>query len=568
MAAENEKTLLKHESFVGIPAVGLHLPFNMASCSDPTTPLFSISQTPTTLTVRIRAPHSRPRDIEVNADGHDFHFHCAPYLLHLRFEHPTYLPEPHHLDITPAIPHTSYDFDTGVAEVTLRKTEPGTQFEKLDLLSTIVGKESQHDVSKPEPFAAPSIQVLSSSVNRDCEAELEDSSDELVSSTRIISELNAEFASQTADISGIDVPLRELSLTRPSYGFASRYEAIFTVRCEDATQIVQLPNPDSTPVWRRPSLRKAAEDDKFDPDHYIADFLLEHEFQHVFEYSPRDRTGDVAGLHFLPKREYLPDVDLLAAADLTGILFASAYDERITSGERNVESAWTISRLSPSMSFLEQMKKPRDAALAAYRRSLVYPLYRNCKLSNIVLEDLKSLFDGDAETIRKRILNVLMELREKFEDDILLRLHCDLFIIDYCVWIQGVSDAIIERLSSDVKGITIEKHELEWGLDILEERARRMANGEDPDDPELGAVGNDIDASRQPVEGHVARIEPDNRIVITANSGVNASGLECIAVATKRLDPEPKAKYGPPQGSTTSSEYDSDSSCTTSSSEI
>ena len=525
------------------------------------TPLFSISQTASSLTLAIRAPHSRPHDIHVSADGPIFTFFCNPYALHLSFEHPVYLHHP--IDAPPQ--HTTYDFTTGIAHVTLRKTFAGTHFHKLDLLNTLL-QDNPINPTDPPPFAAPSIQVLSSTIHPhhvdpppSSSDTLSEHSSLLPSITRTLASLNEEFAS-TANVSGLDISLRELALTRPTYGFASRYEAIFRVRAEDASQIVLLPNPDATPVWRRPALRKAAEDAKFDPDHYIADFLLEHEYAHVFDFTP-NKPEDISGnLNELPRREYLPDVDKKAAADLAGILFASAYDQRITSGERNVESPWTISRLSPTMAFLEQMQSPREALLAAYRRSLAYPLYRSVKLANRVVDDVKAIFDAEVSDVRQTLLSTLMELRSIFEADQLLRLHCDLFLIDYCIWIQTVDDGVIRELGEQIKGVVIERLELEWNLDSLESRAVRMANGEEIDDEEDGHADKQVVEEAQHLLD-TGREVPRNEIRITAHSNVLTPGL--VPVRTTKLKHEPT--FGPPDGSSTSSEYDSDSTCTTAS---
>lgn len=481
------------------------------------TPLFSIRQTATTLVLTIHAPHSRPTDIQLSADRCDFHFYTSPYLLHLRFEHPIHLPGEDDPSTLPT--HTTYDLETGLAIVTLQKTPPAIHFARLDMLSTLLA-------TRPIERAPPSIEVLSTSTTASAP------SDE---------------AQVTDTASGLQLPLRELSLGRPSYGFAARYEGVFAVRADDVSQIVELTSPDDTPVWRRRSLRKAAEDNKFCPDHYIADFLLEEQFKHVLEhqYEPPDTTRPlrdelVDAMLKLPRREYLKEADKGAAADLAGLLYAALYDERVTLGERCVESAWTVSRVCASMAFLEGFRKTREAVLAAYRRSLAYPLYRNCTLAELVLADLKMLFAvSEVDMLRARLVRVLLELREFFEDDKMLRLHCDIFLIDYCVWIQTVDDAVLARLKEEVEGICIERHELEWDLDALEAKARRIANGEEREEepaPKMKAGQKDMDLTRS---GNPAPV-PDRRVTISALSPYPAPGWEMVPLATRELNPEKK----------------------------
>lgn len=411
----------------------------------------------------VRALHCRPHDIHVSADDHHFHFSAPPYILHLRFEHAVLLPEPHPLEKNP-LPHTTYDFDTGIAQINMVKSV-SAEFKKLDLFSPLM--VDTPDVASPK---SPSrgIQNLAS-LSHDPLSQTQE--------TLFISDINTEFATQTAKVSDLQIPLRELSLTRPTYGFASRYEAVFAVRGDDTSQIVQLPHPDTTPVWRRPSLRKAAEDKQFSIEHYITDYFLFEGFTHVLEYSPGLRMPVPQSDNPLPKRQYPSNVDSAATSDLAGILFAACFDERATVGERTVESTWTVSRLSPSLAFLEQMKSPREAVLAAYRRSLIYPLYRNCEFADLVLRDLKRIFEYPVKYLRRKLYNILMELRDLFEADPLLRLFCDLFFIDYCIWIQDVDDNVLEKLASDIKEIKIEKNELELRLVELEKRATVMPLG-------------------------------------------------------------------------------------------
>lgn len=402
------------------------------------TPIFSLQQTSDTLTLTIRCPYSRSHDISVSAIQQDFTFQCTPYLLTIRFSHPVEVADLHQ--------PSTYHFPTGLATVALQKLVK-VPFEDVEFLTNSL--EPNHRQSHP-----------------------------LMHTTkRSIISINQQF-SATVPVAHLDIPLQELSLTRPTYGFAARYEAVFSLRQEDVSQIVLLPSPDSTPVWRRRAIRRAAEDVKFDPNHYIADYLLRADYFHALQYTPRDRLP-VNAPPQLPDRNYPSDVDWRVACDLCAILYASAYDERTTAGERNVESAWTISRLAPCMAYLEIMKSPHDAVLAAYRASLIYPLYRATEIADLVLKDLNALFLGNTEKIRSALFNILLELKDIFEDHPLLRLHNDLFLIDYCIWIQAVDKQLLERLALEIASITIERNELEINLNSFEYRAQMMAKHDD-----------------------------------------------------------------------------------------
>lgn len=486
------------------------------------TPLFSISQTECTLILRIRAPHSRLRDIQLIADAHDFHFYTSPYRLHLRFEHPIYLDETPGSSPT----HTAYEFETGIATVTLQKLPPYPYFRRLDLLSTLL-------VTRPSNRKPPSIEVLSSTT----EVQSEESVKKL----------------ETETLSGLNIPLRELTLTRPRYGFAMRYEGVFAVRADDVKQIVDLPNPDFTPVWRRPMLRRLAEDEKFDVQHYIADWLLEDEFTHVLEWKYESPRLDIPmknewldTLIKLPTREYLKETDEAACADLGGLLFAACYDARITLGERCVESAWTVSKICASMSWLEPFKNIGEGIRVAFRRTLVYPLYRHYELAQLVLKDLKELVEGDVDILRARILRVMLELTEVFENDVLLRLFYDLFLVDYCVWVQKVTDDVLERFRDQVLAASVERQEVGWDLDSIEERAVRMARGEVEDENENEEVVEEVDKLVANEAGNGVKpvdvsTGASGEITISALSAYPGGGSGLKPIESRKLTPTPES---------------------------
>lgn len=482
------------------------------------TPLFSVSQADRSLNLRIRAPHSRPKDIEIRIDGYDFHFYCSPYLLHLRFEHPLQNQED-----DPTIEESRYDLESGICTVILRKLPPYPHFEKLNMLSTLL-------VSRSADKKPPSIEVISTVTDPPTEKDMEDQ--------------------EKVSEGGVNMPLRELSITRPKYGFAMRYEGLFSVRAEDISQIVELKDPDNTPVWRRPSLRKAVEDLRFNADHYIMDFIAD-DFNHVFEwkFDPSSLDSVIKDQYAhtlinLPKREYLKDVNAGAVADLGGLLFAAAYDTRTTMGERNVESAWTISRICASMSWLQGFTQVSDAIGIAFRRSLIYPLYRNFKLSQLVLGDLKSYVHTDIDSLRSRILITLLDVKNVFEGDGILRLFSDLHLIDYLVWVQNVEQNVLEKFRDDVLRLEIKKTDTNLALNQLEHRAIKLANGE--------SLGNMQQENAQPeFLQEASAVHQGTRVVstcttgdikISALSGYPDCKLDMTPVSTRSLTPKDNDK--------------------------
>jgi protein SHQ1 len=141
-------------------------------------------------------------------------------------------------------------------------------------------------------------------------------------------------------------------------------------------------------------------------------------------------------LQKLPKRTYLlsKEQKFEAYAGLIDILFAYCYNRRINCGCPNVESAWTISKVSSTLSWFETFKTIKSVIVASFRRALSIPLYRNWKLNELVLHDVINILSKG----HKSILKCLIEIRETFVDGECRYILNDLYINDYCTWIQYV----------------------------------------------------------------------------------------------------------------------------------
>ncbi len=129
--------------------------------------------------------------------------------------------------------------------------------------------------------------------------------------------------------------------------------------------IIDLPDPDNTKVAERQQLRIQSEIEKFDEDHYLADYFDESKMiQELLDYKPEFASPDyclnyteneIDCLKSLPKKTYLLDKEqkMYAFAGLVDILFAYCYNNRVNCGEKNVESGWNISKLSSTLSWFD-----------------------------------------------------------------------------------------------------------------------------------------------------------------------------------------------------------------------
>ena len=151
----------------------------------------------------------------------------------------------------------------------------------------------------------------------------------------------------------------------------------------------------------------------------------------------------------LPRRQVLVSNTPIKSRNLLlglfDILYAYCYDYRTTMGEHNVESSWTIVKLSATLCHLltdvsvgdsssSSSSHPIHAALiTSTRRSLCYPLYRHFELSTRVLDDVVVLFKLGRRALIKSVLAVrsLLKGATTGEFHILDRLYVE----DYLLWL-------------------------------------------------------------------------------------------------------------------------------------
>ncbi|XP_041349885.1 protein SHQ1 homolog [Gigantopelta aegis] len=280
-----------------------------------------------------------------------------------------------------------------------------------------------------------------------------------------------------------------LSPTAPKYGFGNLRSGVFTTLQAEFCELIDLKNPDSVPVEDRSLQRRKDEDEKFDDDYYLADLYQNDVIPGILQYKapwqePWERLkqgkqkedvvkfteSEKEKMKNLPNKEYLIEKGDLQPVylGLVDIVFAYAYNHRVTEGENNVESGWTICKLCATLSWLEVFCSVKDVIVTCFRRSLSYPLFRNWELANKVLEDTACIFSLG----RRQLLKCLLEIQTILMDTDQRYILNDLYITDYCVWIQAASEKKLESLARALEEIKIEKRELGFSLDELETAAQ------------------------------------------------------------------------------------------------
>ncbi|KAF9976360.1 Hsp90 cochaperone shq1 [Actinomortierella ambigua] len=203
-------------------------------------------------------------------------------------------------------------------------------------------------------------------------------------------------------------------------------------------------------------------------------------------------------LRDLPKREYLLQHPKSTYLGLVDILFAYSYNLRVTEGDNTVETPWTICKLAATMAALDQFTTLRETVVAAFRRMLAYPLYRQWVLATKVLQDVYVLL----RLGRRGVLRALLAVKDVLDHDDVYYIYSKMFIEDYCVWIQTASEKVLRTLAHELHHFEIQKSEIGWHLDELEALAREPPEesedeDDDDDDDDDSDTSSDEDTSSE-----------------------------------------------------------------------
>ena len=268
--------------------------------------------------------------------------------------------------------------------------------------------------------------------------------------------------------------------------------------CENNDHSEQRPN--------RREMRMQTENDKFDADRYLADLHVEEEGDMIFDaamsmvphwmmgsddnVSPRnfsnESVDDIAKgisklstsdddrnqnpffdaeeshlLATLPPRSNCRPMHLTSEQErsaflcLADILFAYAFDHRISEGDPTVESSWTIMTLSVCLSWLEYFNPPYDTIVDILRwnvrRSLIYPYLRNLSLSVKICSDVCRIMTGGRRTVMRCLLQ-LHRIMEKSESHYLFN---KLYIDPLISWIQECSESKVQGFGREIEALLV-----------------------------------------------------------------------------------------------------------------
>ncbi|XP_026855476.2 protein SHQ1 homolog isoform X2 [Electrophorus electricus] len=428
------------------------------------TPAFELSQDSDYLTLVIRVPYTRTSEFDICIDGSDFKFYAKPYFLRLNL--------PGRI-VQDGREKASFDIDKGLFTMRVPKEKAGHHFEGLQMLTSLLAPKGSRS-------AKALVEDVGACGGSEAGQEYEDEEE--------------EFDWQVEQEMYVAPSVEDLQKLQ-KYGFGNLRTAVFSRLQEELSDVIDVGDPDnSTPTARRRD-RLDAETSVFCADHYLCDLYEGEEMRQVYlnfkpwwseMAPPSDSHAEITvtftdeekeQMRKFPNRSHLldPATRRTIWLGLLDIVLAYVYDVRTTNGEHNVESAWTIRKLSGTLSWLETYHSVHEVLVSFGRRVLCYPLHRHFSLIMAAMRDTAHIFQCGKACVLKCLLAVHKVFREN-EPAYILN---DLYITDYCVWIQRAKSRHVVALAEPLRTAKLRKEHLDLELDILEEAAHLVMEDEE-----------------------------------------------------------------------------------------
>ncbi|KAM7402594.1 hypothetical protein PAMP_017818 [Pampus punctatissimus] len=423
------------------------------------TPAFDLSQDPEYLILSIRVPYTRTSEFDLFIEGTDFKFYAKPYFLRLTL--------PGRI-VEDGREKAIFDIDKGLFTLRVPKETAGEHFEGLQMLTSLLA-----------PKGSRSAKPLVEDISTDCSEGVGDEEEED----------EEEFDWQVEQEVYMESSEEEMRALQ-KYGFGNQRSGVFARLQEELSEVIDVKNPERTTVAERRQARLEAEASAFSPDHYLADLFEDDEIKRLLAFrawwaklSPSaDQEGEAAvlftddekeQLRKFTNRSYLLDKTSRYQVwlSLVDILLAYSYEVRATEGEYNVESPWTIRKLSGTLCWMETYSSLQEVLVSFGRRVLCYPLYRHFAMVSAAVNDTAVILQSGKACVLKCLLDIHRVFRENDPAYILN----DLYITDYCIWIQRVKSKKVTALAATLQKASLLKKDLELELEELEEAATIVA---------------------------------------------------------------------------------------------
>ncbi|EAS07700.1 SHQ1-like protein (macronuclear) [Tetrahymena thermophila SB210] len=417
-------------------------------------PQFKLTQDSKYVVAVIRIPYVKISNAEFYIEGRNFKFFLHPYLLSIEFKNDLFKSD------EPAA--ASYNHDTYELTVKIQKATEGEHFEDLDMITQLLAASRKKEVKKPEQKKnkKPLIEVIG----------------------------EADHTEQTNndEIEEIKQQVENLVLSQDAYayGFNQQTKGYFQDLGEEIFEIGHF-NPDEIPISDRINLRNEYVNSKFDEDAYIYDTFENEEIDSYIKlnleflskvasinqdtsssYTPEEWNQ----LKKLPNKEFIINNKNKCLMEIIDILFAFAYELRCMGGEFSCESAATINYLSSVLSCFICDNTLNEIIRQCYRRALTFPMLRNFKLIQQAQQDLVIILQSGRAGVLKTLLQIkyLFEVNEP-------RYHLNnLYIEDFCIWVQTLKDEDFQNLAGQIQQIEINKKDLDLNLVEIDQDCEQM----------------------------------------------------------------------------------------------
>lgn len=398
--------------------------------------------------------------IEMVVNDEVFVFSLPPYYLRLRFPKPLVETEDATSQFVP---------NEECIKIRVPKLNKGEFFPDLDLSAKLLARLN-------EPAITDSNQTKQTSLIEEVDVDNGETN-----KSREYSAMEQEAMQYDWEIpQTLQTPLTDLKqLTH--YGFNNQYSDFLSVSLANGNDINDLSDPDHLQPDERIMERLIKENIKFDMEYYANDYInvkyLKEEgdpgiisalqfispFAKLFNESKsktdikvefsKDENDKMVDL---PRKTYLIDDPRPLYYTILCILYAYSYELRSFTGEKTIESAWTIGKLTPQISCLDsqliqsnnltEKNMIKVIILTMARRSLGFPLYRHYDLIVKTWMDVYYILRCG----KRGVLKAILDVRELFRKHDVYYVYSKILLDDLCAWIlrdDGCNDLVLRNLA-------------------------------------------------------------------------------------------------------------------------
>lgn len=453
------------------------------------TPKFKITQDDEYLYIKIDVSSLRfnAAALEMVVEENVFVFHLSPYYLRLRF--------PHSL-VDDERSNAKYESKDESIDIKLPKEVKSQFFEDLDIPTKllarhgdILGASNVESSSADSRQKGPLIQEIGGEENNDNDHRIESLEEQGEAFDWEIEQKPAESTD---------------GLLKTKYGFDNLYDSMVSVSIANGNDINELDDPEHTGSNDRVKERLEKEKLKFDAEYYVSEHMIykyaspeeleingikevlkntppvvkhylkwyksteERESTMPIEFSDKEQTQMQNNI---PHKEYLIQDPKTPYITILNILFGYIFEQIENDGIHNTESAWTIGRLVPQISFLDQQLLLEEdlgtvsiikaAVITGTRRSLSYPLHRNFELTLKAWNYVYYLLRGG----HRLVIRCLLDVHELFRFHDVYYVYNKILLDDLCSWlISKGNENVIRSLAIELKKEidAISKDEIEF----------------------------------------------------------------------------------------------------------